>query len=68
MAKHASRLTDAEFSDYQKIVGNTIRQLVECADKHNIDRDSFVRYFAKMFSVMVEISTFKRYGKTQKGE
>jgi hypothetical protein len=63
MDEHASGLTDVEFDDFNEIVGETINKLVECADKHNIDRDSFVRYFAKMFGVMAEISTFEQYGR-----
>ena len=63
MNEHASGLTDAEFDDFNEIVGETISKLVECADKHNIDRDSFVQYFATMFKAMAEISTFERYGR-----
>ena len=63
MAEHASGLTDVEFEDFNEIVGETIGKLVECADKHNIDRDSFVRYFATMFVAMAEISTFDQYGR-----
>lgn len=61
MAEHVSGLTDVEFEDFNEIVGETIGKLVECADKHNIDRDSFVRYFATMFVAMAEISTFEQY-------
>lgn len=67
MSEHASGLTDKEFDDFNDIVGETITKLVECADKHNIDRDSFVRYFAQMFGVMAEISTFEQYGKGGEG-
>ena len=63
MGEHASGLTGAEFDDFNEIVGETIGKLVECADKHNIDRDSFVRYFATMFVAMSEISTFEHYGR-----
>lgn len=67
MVEHASGLTDKEFDDFNVIIQSTIRQLVKCADKHNIDRDSFVRYFAKTFGVMAEISTFEHFD-TQKGK
>ena len=65
MSEHASGLTDAEFNDFNEIVGETINKLVKCADKHNIDRDSFVRYFATMFSAMANMSTFEQYGRKE---
>lgn len=68
MSTHASGLTDAEFDDFNEIVGETINSLVMCADKHNIDRDSFVKYFATMFGAMAEISTFSQYGKELVGD
>ena len=55
------RLTEAELDDINDIIGDTLTALVGCADKHNIDRDSLVRYFAAMFKVMAEISTFEHY-------
>ena len=68
MSVHASGLTDKEFDDFKKIVGETIESLCICADKHNIDRDSFIRYFATMFGAMAEISTFEHYGDEMVGE
>ena len=65
MSERASGLTDKEFDDFNGIVGNVIDMLIECADKHNIDRDSFLKYFATMFSAMCEISTFENYGKKE---
>lgn len=61
MSEHASGLTDQEFEDFNTIVGDTISKLVEYADKHNIDRDSFVKYFSAVFGAMAEISTFQNY-------
>lgn len=54
-------LTNAEFEDFNGIVTETINKLIACADKHNIDRDSFIKYFAAMFSTMAEITTFEHY-------
>ena len=56
-----SGLTDKEFKDFNDIVSKTIDELVMCADKHNIDRDSFIKYFAGIFGAMAEISTFSNY-------
>lgn len=67
MSTHASGLTDIEFDDFNDIIGKTIQSLVDCADKHNIDRDSFIKYFATMFGAMAEISTFEHYGKEKIG-
>lgn len=61
--EYTSDLTDAELADFNKIVGETITKLVKCADKHNIDRDSFIKYFGAMFKLMTEISTFTHYEK-----
>ena len=68
MSTHASGLTDIEFSDFNDIIGKTIQSLIDCADKHNIDRDSFIKYFATMFSAMAAISTFSQYGKEKMGD
>lgn len=59
-------LNDREFKDFNEIVQNTLNQLIDCADKHNIDRDSFVKYFSTIFSTMAEVSTFTYYTCTQK--
>lgn len=66
MIEKQDGLTDAEFADFNGIVCDTINKLIECADNHNIDRDSFVKYFAAMFSTMAEISTFEHYGERRK--
>ncbi len=39
-------LNDKEFKDFNDIVQNTLNSLIACADKHNIDQDSFVKYFS----------------------
>lgn len=62
--ERTSGLTDAEFADFNNIVQKVIKMLIRCADKHNIDRDSFLQYFADVFGAMVEISTFKSFGKS----
>lgn len=54
-------LTKEEFEDFNEIVKETLNALIDCADKHNIDRNSFIKYFCAMFGAMAEISTFERY-------
>lgn len=59
-------LTDKELKDFNEIVSKTINELVMCADKHNIDRDSFIKYFAGIFGAMAEITTFSKYKSIKK--
>ena len=59
-------LNDKEFKDFNDIVQNTLNSLIDCADKHNIDRDSFVKYFSAIFSATAEVSTFTNYTSTSK--
>ena len=61
-------LNDKEFKDFNEIVQNTLSSLIDCADKHNIDRDSFVKYFSAIFGAMADISTFTYYTRTPKNE
>ena len=62
-----ANLNDAEFKDLNEIIHKTIEALIDCADKHNIDRDSFIKYFGGVFGTMAQISTFERYHPTEKG-
>lgn len=61
MKKFPSGLTDKEFDDFKKITGRTINELIMYADKHNIDRDSLMKFFSQMFLALVETSTFKNF-------
>lgn len=61
-----TQLTEAEHNavvdDMSEIYPAVIKQLVALADKHNVDRDVLVKYFAATFSAMAEISTFVNWG------
>lgn len=59
-------LSDKEFKDFNEIVQNTLNDLIDCADKHNIDRDGFIKYFSAIFGTMAEVSTFANYTRTPK--
>lgn len=61
MNKQENNLTDEEFKDFNNIITETLKTLIDYADNHNIDRDSFVKYFARIFGTMAEISTFSHY-------
>ncbi|MBD5128338.1 MAG: hypothetical protein HDT43_00195 [Ruminococcaceae bacterium] len=58
-------LTETEYNavieDMTEIYPPIIEQLVAIADKHNFDRDDIIKHFAKSFSVMAEVSTFKNW-------
>lgn len=59
-----AELNDKKFKDFNEIVQNTLNSLIDCADKHNIDRDSFIKYFSAIFSTMADVSTFTNYTHT----
>lgn len=59
-------LNDKEFKELNEIVQNTLNSLIVCADKHNIDRDSFIKYFSAIFGTMAEVSAFTNYTCTPK--
>lgn len=62
-------LTEAEHNavieDINKICTTTINQLVSIADSHSILRDDLIAYFGKIFSAMIEISTFENWEVTE---
>lgn len=48
--------------DITKFISNTvIPGFVLIADKHNYDRDSFIKFAAAIISTMAEISTFEDF-------
>lgn len=61
-----AELNDKKFKDLNEIVQNTLNSLIDCADKHNIDRDSFIKYFSAIFGTMADVSTFTNYTHTPK--
>ena len=61
-----AKLNDKEFKDFNEIVQNTLNSLIYCADKHNIDRDDFIKYFSVIFGTMAEVATFTNYTRTPK--
>ena len=62
----AELLNNKESKDLNEIVKNTLNSLIDCADKHNIDRDSFVKYFSAVFGTVADVSTFTNYTRTPK--
>ena len=61
-----AEMNEKEFKDFNKIMQNTLNSLINYADKHNIDRDSFIKYFSRTFGTMAWSSTFTNYPRTPK--
>ena len=61
MSDNQSNLTDKEMEDLQNIVTDTLANVCAMADKHNIDRDSMLKYFADMLTVFTEVASIQNY-------
>lgn len=61
MSDKQSNLTDKEMEDLQSIVANTLASICTMADKHNIDRDSMLKYFADMLTTFAELASIQNY-------
>lgn len=56
-----SNLTDKEMEDLQNIVTDTLASVCAMADKHNIDRDSMLKYFSDMLTAFTELASIQNY-------
>lgn len=61
MSDNQSNLTDKEMEDLQSIVADTLASVCVMADKHNIDRDSMLKYFADMLTAFAELASIQNY-------
>ena len=61
MSDNQSNLTDKEMEDLQNIVADILASVCAMADKHNIDRDSMLKYLADMLTTFVEVATIQNY-------
>lgn len=61
MSEKQSNLTDKEMEDLQNIVTDTLASVCVMADKHNIDRDSMLKYFADMLTAFAEVASIQNY-------
>lgn len=61
MSDKQSNLTDKEMEDLQNIVTDTLASVCAMVDKHNIDRDSMLKYFADMLTVFTEVASIQNY-------
>ena len=61
MSGRQSNLTDKEMEDLKNIVTDTLANVCAMADKHNIDRDSMLKYFADMLTAFTEVASIQNY-------
>ena len=61
MSDKQSNLTDKEMEDLQRIVADILAGVCVMADKHNIDRDSMLKYLADMLTTFAEVATIQNY-------
>ena len=61
MSDKQSNLTDKEMEDLQNIVTDTLASICVMADKHSIDRDSMLKYFADMLTAFAELASIQNY-------
>lgn len=61
MSDKQSNLTDKEMEDLQSIVTDTLASVCAIEDKHNIDRDSMLKYFADMLTAFTELASIQNY-------
>ena len=61
MSGKQNNLTDKEIEDLQNIVADILASVCAMADKHNIDRDSMLKYLADMLTTFAEVATIQNY-------
>ena len=61
MSDNQRNLTDKEMEDLKNIVTDTLANVCAMADKHNIDRDSMLKYFADMLTALTEVASIQNY-------
>ena len=61
MTAKQSNLTDKEMEDLRNIITDTLANVCAMADKHNIDRDSMLKYFVDMLTALTEVASIQNY-------
>ena len=61
MTDKQRNLTDEEMEDLKNIVTDTLANVCAMADKHNIDRDSMLKYFVDMLTALTEVASIQNY-------
>ena len=61
MSGKQNDLTDKEIEDLQNITADTLASICTMADKHNIDRNSMLKYFAVMLAAFTKVASIQNY-------
>lgn len=61
----SKNLNDKEFEDFSDLTNKVITEICLISDKHNIDRDSALKYFADMLTAFEEVATIQNYNSKQ---
>ena len=61
MSNKQRNLTDKEIDDLQNIVTDTLASICSMADKHGIDRNSMLKYYADMITAFAEVTSIQNY-------
>ena len=61
MSGKQNNLTDKEIEDLQNITTDTLASICTMADKHNIDRNSMLKYFAYMLAAFTKVASIQNY-------
>ena len=61
MSGKQNNLTDKEIEDLQNITTDTLASICTMADKHNIDRNSMLKYFAYMLTAFTKVASIQNY-------
>ena len=61
MSGKQNNLTDKEIEDLQNITTDTLASICTMADKHNIDRNSMLKYFAVMLAAFTKVASIQNY-------
>ena len=61
MSDNQSNKKKKKMEDLKNIVTDTLANVCAMADKHNIDRDSMLKYFADMLTAFTEVASIQNY-------
>ena len=58
-------LQDKEIEDFQNLTNKVLAEICHISDRHNIDRDSALKYYADMLTAFSEVATIQNYNSKQ---
>lgn len=61
MDKLTAREAEVWTREMARITNGAVREILEAADRNNIDRDSAIKYFADLFLTVASVSTFEHF-------